>query len=185
MSDNLSTLSDTEKAVVQTMTMRLHTEEALSYLRQCGINMVRRTYYRYKKKVESMKWQRLINIANMFTEQHLQRMDKLELIEQLMWKNYHEEKSPVKKVTILQAIVMMQPYLSAYYDATSYVLSKRLQTDQIAKPEIGYLELKKYNKHLRESRERELALQKERPSLALEEFDDEERRDLRDMTPLS
>jgi hypothetical protein len=62
-----------------------------------------------------------------------------------MWKNYHEEKCPVKKVTILQAIVMMQPYLSAYFDATRYVLEKGLKTHQIAKPEIGYLELKKFD----------------------------------------
>jgi hypothetical protein len=166
LSDNLSVLSDTQKVVVQTITMRLHTEDALSYLKDCGIKMARRNYFRYKK-VESLKWQRLMNIANLFTDQHLQRMDKLELVEELMRKNYHEEKSPIKKVTILQAVVMMRPYLSAYYNATRYVLSKRLKTDQIAKPEIGYLELKKFNK---------------------EEFDDEERkkiRDMTDMTPLS
>jgi hypothetical protein len=46
-----------------------------------------------------MKWQRLIHAANLFTEQHLRRLDKLELVEELMWKNYHEEKSPSKKVS--------------------------------------------------------------------------------------
>lgn len=91
-------------------------------------------------------------------------MDKLELVEQLMWKEYHQEKSPAKRVTILQAIVMMQPYLSGYYDATRYVISKRLKTDQLAKPEIGYLELKKFDK---------------------QEFNDEEQKELKDMTPLS
>jgi hypothetical protein len=159
-----SVLSDTEKAVVQTITMRMHIEEALSYLKDCGINMARRTYYRHKKRVESLKWERLIHIANLFTDQHLQRMDKLELVEQLMWKEYHQEKSPAKRVTILQAIVMMQPYLSGYYDATRYVISRRLKTDQLAKPEIGYLELKKFDK---------------------QEFNDEEQKELKDMTPLS
>jgi hypothetical protein len=93
--------------------------------------MARRSYFRYKKKVESMKWERLVHTANLFTEQHLQRIDKLELVEELMWRNYHEEKSPSKKVGILQAIVSMQPYLSNYYGATTFVLAKRLKTDVI------------------------------------------------------
>jgi hypothetical protein len=79
-----SILSDTEQAVVQTITMRLHTDEALSYMKECGIEMAKRTYFRHKKKVESMKWERLVHAANLFTEQHLQKMDKLELIEELM-----------------------------------------------------------------------------------------------------
>jgi hypothetical protein len=144
--------------------MRLDIRQALSYLKESGFDICERTYYRYKRKVESLKWERLLHIANLFTDQHLQRMDKLELVEQLMWKEYHQEKSPAKRVTILQAIVMMQPYLSGYYDATKYVISKRLKTDQIAKPEIGYLELKKFDK---------------------QEFNDEEQKEIRDMTPLS
>jgi hypothetical protein len=107
VSAKLSILSDTEKAVVQTITMKLLPDQALTYLKDCGINMSRRSYFRYKKKVESMKWERLVHTANLFTEQHLQRLDKLELVEELMWRNYHEEKSPSKKVGILQAIVSM------------------------------------------------------------------------------
>jgi hypothetical protein len=131
LSAKLNILNDTEKAVVQTITMKLHTNEALSYLKDCGIKMARRSYFRYKKKVESMKWERLVHTANMFTEQHLQRLDKLELVEELMWKNYQDEKSPSKKVGILQAIVSMQPYLSNYYGATTFVLARRLKTDVI------------------------------------------------------
>jgi len=111
--------------------MKLHTKEALSYLHDCGFKMARRSYFRYKKKVESMKWERLVHTANLFTEQHLQRLDKLELIEELMWKNYNQEKSAYRRVGILQAIVSMQPYLSNYYGATTFVLAKRLKTDMI------------------------------------------------------
>lgn len=131
MSAKLSILSDTEKAVVQTITMKLQPAEALSYLKDSGIIMARRSYFRYKKKVDSMKWDRLVHTANLFTEQHLQRIDKLELVESLMWKNYREEKSPSKKVAILQAIVSMQPFLSNYYGATTFVLARRLKTDVI------------------------------------------------------
>jgi hypothetical protein len=78
-----------------------------------------------------MKWDRLVHTANLFTDQHLQRIDKLELVEELIWKNYREEKSPSKKVAILQAIVSMQPFLSNYYGATTFVLARRLKTDVI------------------------------------------------------
>jgi hypothetical protein len=61
----------------------------------------------------------------------------------------------------------MQPYLSGYYNATTYVLSKRLKTDMIgaSKSDIGYLELKT-------NRNNE------------EEFDDEEHQKIRDLTRL-
>ena len=61
----------------------------------------------------------------------------------------------------------MQPYLSGYYDATTYVLSKRLKTDVIgaSKSEIGYLELKTNRNND-------------------EEFDDEEHQKIRDLTRL-
>ena len=38
-----------------------------------------------KRKIEATKWQRLMHIAEFFTEQHLQRIDRLELVENLMW----------------------------------------------------------------------------------------------------
>ena len=59
MSAKLNILSDTEKAVVQTLVMRLQPTEALAYLKDCGIKMAGRSHFRYKKKVEAMKWQRL------------------------------------------------------------------------------------------------------------------------------
>jgi hypothetical protein len=121
-----SILSDTEKSVVQTITMKMHTDEALTYLKDCGFKMARRSYFRYKKKVESMKRERLVHAANLFTEQHLQKLDKLELIEELMWKCYHEEKSPFKKTVILEKIANVQPFISNYYDATTLVLQNRL-----------------------------------------------------------
>ena len=75
---------DLQDAAVQKV---LQQAEALTYLHDCGIKMARRSYFRYKKKVESMKWQRLIHASNLFTEQHLQRIDRLELVEELMWKH--------------------------------------------------------------------------------------------------
>lgn len=86
-----SILSDTENAVVQTMTMRMNEKQALSFLKQNGFDISRRTYFRCKKKVEGLKWQRLMHIAEFFTDQHLQRIDRLELVEHLMWTEYEKE----------------------------------------------------------------------------------------------
>jgi hypothetical protein len=131
MTDKLSVLSDSEKAVVETIIMRLNTKHSLQYMKDAGHEMCERTYFRQKKKVESLKWERPVHIANFFTQQHLQRIDKLELVESLMWKNYDAEKNPAKKVTILESIVNMQPYLSNHYGATRFVLEKRLKIDPI------------------------------------------------------
>jgi hypothetical protein len=59
----LSIVSDTEKAVVDTITMRMQTKQALQYLKDLGFKVSRRSYFRHKKKVESMKWERLMHIA--------------------------------------------------------------------------------------------------------------------------
>lgn len=125
-------LIDSEKAVVQTLVMRLNLKEALNYLKNtAGFDISERTYFRYKKKVESMKWERLKHYANLFTSQHLERIDRLELIEQLMWKCFEEEKSPFKKTIILEKIASVQPYISNYYDSTTFVLQSRMKRDII------------------------------------------------------
>jgi hypothetical protein len=136
MSDKFNILTDTEQAVLQTMTMQMSPMKALEYLKGVGVDISKRTYFRCKKKVESTKWQRLYRIAELFTDQHLQRIDRLELIESLMWKNYDAEKNPHKKVDILCSIVNMQPFLSNYYGATRFVLERRLKIDPIKKPPV-------------------------------------------------
>jgi hypothetical protein len=117
-----SVLSDTETAVVQTIVFRMTTIESLHYLKQHGLNIGRSTFFRVKKKLEENKLQRLVALRNRFTEHHLERIDKLELIESLMWKYHEQEKTPTGKVRILESIVRMQPFLSAYYDSTISII---------------------------------------------------------------
>jgi hypothetical protein len=54
----LSVLSDTERAVVETITMRMLPNEALQYLKDCGIEISRRSYFRHKAKLDASKWER-------------------------------------------------------------------------------------------------------------------------------
>jgi hypothetical protein len=124
-SNILSVLSDTEKMIVNCTIMRLKENEALDYLRMNGHDMSRMTYYRMKRRVEEKKMQRLYEIARIgFVNQHIERIDQLELIQREMWKLYHEEQEPRYKAAILEKIASVQPYLSAYYEATKMVIKE-------------------------------------------------------------
>jgi hypothetical protein len=119
-------LTDTEKAIVETIRMRLSTEQALHYLKDIKFSISRATYFRHKKKLEEKKLERLYHIANIeFEDQHLARIDGLELIEKKMWEEYNKEEDPCKRVQILKDIAHIQPYLSSYYEATKYIVNKR------------------------------------------------------------
>jgi len=119
ITDMLSILNDSQKAIVETMVMRLNTRQSLEYLKEHGFEMNERKYFRQKKKIESLKLKRLYHIAKIgYEEQHLERINRLELIDRLMWEAYDEEKSPFRKSCILEKIASVQPYLSSYYDAT-------------------------------------------------------------------
>ena len=60
-----------------------------------------------------MKLERLYHIAKYrFDEQHLERVDTVEIIQKMMWRNVDEEKDPYKRNQILKDILSIQPYLS-------------------------------------------------------------------------
>jgi hypothetical protein len=118
----LSMLSEKEKAVVETLTMRFHAPEALEYLKKLGMEMGLSTYYRYRKKVEDMKLERMQFIADHFQELHLEKIDRLELIDRLMWQEYEKETQPYRRVKILEIIANAQANVSSYYEASTIAL---------------------------------------------------------------
>jgi hypothetical protein len=118
-------LSDRQKAVVATMRMRLTWVQALAYMKGEGYPMGQATYGRIKAYLKRTQLERLHYIAAIgFEQQHLERIDTCELMAQLHWQNYHLEKNPYKKSMILREIRELQPYISAYYDATRKVIQK-------------------------------------------------------------
>jgi hypothetical protein len=133
----LSILSDTEKAVVETIRMRLSTEQALQYMKENGFFVSRATYFRHKKKLEEKKLERLYHMATLgFEYQYLDRIEGIELIEKKMWEEYNKEKDPFKRVQILKDIVEIQPYLSSIYEASKFVIDdkKMIKTKDIIEP---------------------------------------------------
>ncbi|MDR4512330.1 MAG: hypothetical protein MRJ93_11580 [Nitrososphaeraceae archaeon] len=119
-------LTDTERAVVESIRMRLSTEQALVYMKDVGYPVARATYFRYKKKLEEKKFERLNHIAKIgFIDQHLERIDGLELIEKKMWVEYNREKDPFKRIQMLKTIAQVQPYISTYYETTKFFVDPK------------------------------------------------------------
>lgn len=146
----LSILSETQKAVIETVTMGLHPTQALHYLKDAGHAMSRAKYFRHKKKLQEMKFERMKYIAEHFQEQHLERIDKCEIIERLMWENYAAEQDPTKRVAILKSILEMQTYLSVYYDSTRFILRQSMKSNaDLEDPPAAYVSvpLRKWREH--------------------------------------
>jgi hypothetical protein len=111
--------------------MRLTEKQALAYLKEVGFEMSDTTWYREKNKVEKLKLKRLYHIAEIgFQDQHLDRIDNTELCLKLMWENYHLEQDPFKRFQMLKDIILVQPYLSAYYETTKLIVEKQQQQQQ-------------------------------------------------------
>ena len=119
-------LSDRQKAVVETMRMRLTERQSLAYLKEVGYDISLRTYYNDKRKVESLKLKRLYHIAQIgFQDQHLETIDQYEMGFKMMWQNVLRERDPFKQNQMIKDILLLKPYLSAYYEATKLIIDKQ------------------------------------------------------------
>lgn len=126
-----SILSDRQKAVIETIRMRLNEKQSLEYLKEVGFDIGPATYYREKRKVESLKLKRLYHIAQIgFQDKHLERIDNYEIGFKMMWKNVLLEKDPYKCNSMIKDILLLQPYLSAYYEATKLIIGDKQQKSE-------------------------------------------------------
>ena len=133
-------LNDTERLVLQTIRMRLRGKEALAYLKANGKEIGLDHYYKVKGNLDATKLKRLHEIGQFgFEDQHLERIDTLEQVQELLWKNYwkvHLNK-PDTALRILREIREVQPYLSAYYEATRHVIQKEYEEGHINLSSLG------------------------------------------------
>ena len=75
------------------MIMRLSEKESMQYLHDKGFSISIQHFYRLKKKIAESRFDRLNLIAKQgFVDQHLERIDQLELINKEYWKLYNAEK---------------------------------------------------------------------------------------------
>jgi hypothetical protein len=123
MTAKLGELNDIQRCVIECIRMRLNTKQSLVYLKEVGFDVSERTYFREKRKIESLKLKRLYHIAQIgFQDQHLERIDTIELCLKFMWENYNKEQDPFKKFQMAKDIILVQPYLSTYYEATKDII---------------------------------------------------------------
>lgn len=110
------------------MVLDLNETESIKYLYERGFKISARYLYKLKKKVKDSRFHRLSLIAQSgFKDQHIQRIEQLEVINKEYWKLYREEKKPINKALILTKIVELQSYISSYYDSSRYVLEKSIE----------------------------------------------------------
>ena len=132
MNVKLRMLSDRQKTVIETIRMRLTEKQSLEYLKEMGFDISPKTYYNDKRKVESLKLKRLYHIAQIgFQDQHLETIDQYEMGFKMMWKNVLRETSPYRQNIMIRDILMLKPYLSAYYEATKFIVEKNTSDYQI------------------------------------------------------
>ena len=119
-------ISERQRAVLETMRMRLTERQALAYLKEVGFEMSDTTWYREKNKLEKMKLQRLYHIAKIgFQDQHLETIDQYELGFKMLWQNVLREQNPYRQNIMIRDILLLKPYLSAYYEATKLIIDKQ------------------------------------------------------------
>jgi hypothetical protein len=123
-----SILNDRQKAVIETIRMRLNEKQSLEYLKEVGFDIGPATYYREKKQVEQMKLKRLYHIVKIgFQDQHLETIDQYEMSFKMMWQNVLRERDPYKQNAMIRDILLLKPYLSSYYEATKLIIEKQQQ----------------------------------------------------------
>lgn len=112
--------------IIQTMVMNLSEKESLTYLADRGFKISRAYYFKLQKQIRESRFDRLHLIAKQeFVDQHLERIDTLNLIQEEMWKCYRNK--DYKGLDALLKIAELQTYISPYYDASRYVLEKSIQ----------------------------------------------------------
>ena len=116
--------------IIQTMVMKLSESESLQYLDDKGFKISRDSFYRLKRSIQQSRFDRLNLIAKtQFVDQHLERIDQLELVNLEYWKLYRETKDTFKKALILEKIAELQTYISPFYDASMYVMQKQVESN--------------------------------------------------------
>jgi hypothetical protein len=115
--------------IIQCMVMKLSEKESINYLNDRGFKVSVQYYYKLKKSIKESRFDRLTLIAkSQFVDQHLERIDQLELVNQEMWAKYREK--DYKAMDALLKIAELQTYISPYYDASRYVMEKSIQDDK-------------------------------------------------------
>jgi hypothetical protein len=126
---NLRRAEKIRLCVIECMAMDLSEIEALQYLKdKKGYDISASYLYKLKKQIKESRFDRLALIAKSgFVDQHLERIDQLELINQEMWRCYREK--DYKGMDALLRIAELQTYISPYYEASKWIMEESIKQD--------------------------------------------------------
>jgi len=120
-------LNDRELLVIATKAMRFSEKESLEYLKAHNHAMGEASYYRILAHVKSETMKRLYEIAKSMKDHHLERIDELALIKKELWRTYHQSTLNADKIRALKVIGELQPWISAYDEATQSILENAVK----------------------------------------------------------
>jgi hypothetical protein len=115
--------------VIQCMVMKLSEKESIKYLKDRGFKVSIQYFYKLKKSIKESRFDRLTLIAkSQFVDQHLERIDQLELVNQEMWACYRNK--DYKAMDALLKVAELQTYISPYYEASKWIMEESIKNDQ-------------------------------------------------------
>ena len=117
-------LNERETFVVRTKMMGMSINESLEYMKTKDHEISETTYYRTLGTISGETLKYLNQIAQNFKEEFLNEMLELDEIKKLMWEQYIECDDAIKKVSILNSIVSLKPYKSAYIEASKRMMER-------------------------------------------------------------
>jgi hypothetical protein len=119
----LSLLTDRQRAIFETIRMRLSPKDAILYLQDRGVPLIDLEHYKDKTKSKKLDLERFYYITKtLFEGGILQRIFEMGLDLMLMWINHDNEQDQKKRVVILREIFPFQHYLSACYETVSDII---------------------------------------------------------------
>lgn len=131
-------LNDLEIAIVSTKAMRYTENEAMGYLKTHGFDISHSTYYSTLGHISSETRKRAFEHAKSFLEDHIGIIDELLNIKKMMYQSAIKEDDNLKKTMILAKITeTMIPYISAYTEATRYIIIEEVK-NKIGKDEESF-----------------------------------------------
>lgn len=96
----------------------LKQDEIIQQIRDDGIKISRRQYYRYKDKLFKLNEQRLLSMPVEYSSGFLRRIDTFKLAEKLLWEIFNKEDMEVRdKLSLIKQVTELQMPIQFFYNS--------------------------------------------------------------------
>lgn len=113
-------------------------EQSLVYMKEKNHDISETTYYRTLGTISGETMKYLNQIAQNFKEEFLNEMLEIDEIKKLMWEQYIDCDDAIKKVSILNSIVALKPYKSAYIEASKRMMERYVNEESNCEKNIHF-----------------------------------------------